>query len=111
MNKPEIDPSLAFDQRLKGWYDYLDALIQAEEKIKTNPDLPAWVAEVNKTVLEPITALFKGEFGNQLPVKIQLLDQNPKVKKDDHIKRLKANRYNLFNYQREAYLQQIGDLS
>ncbi|MDD5368325.1 MAG: hypothetical protein PHQ40_04520 [Anaerolineaceae bacterium] len=110
MNKPEIDPTLAFDQQLKAWYDYLDAFINAEEKIKTNLDLPAWVTGVNQTILEPIGALFKMKFENQLPVKIQFLDTNPKVKKDDHLKRLKANRYNIFNYQRAAYLEQMGDL-
>ena len=111
MDKPQIDTALPFNQQLKAWYDYLDAFINAEEKTKTVADLPAWVAEVNSAILNPIEALFKSKYGNQLPIKVQPLETNPKVKRDDHLKRLKANRYNLFNYQRQAYLEEMGDLS
>ena len=39
MNKPEIDPSLPFEQKLKAWYDYLDTFISTEEKNKTSTDV------------------------------------------------------------------------
>lgn len=105
-----MDPSSSFDQKLKTAYDYLDAFINAEEKDKSTKDLAAWASEVNKSVLEPVNNLFKEKFGSDSPVKLQMLDANPKVKKDDHLKRLKANRYNIFTYQRKVYLENAGDL-
>ena len=111
MIKVDIDPTLPFTQKLKAWYDFLDAFINAEDKNKSTTDVLAWATEVNQMILVPIEALFKEKYGNQLPLKIQMLELKPKVKKDDHLKRLKANRYSIFTYQREAYLQEIGDLS
>ncbi len=105
-----VDPSLPFENKLKAWYDHLDAFIGAEEKDKTAKDLAVWAAETNKTILEPIAALLKEKFGSEPPVKVQLLDVNPKVKKDDHLKRLKTLRYNIFTYQRKVYLESTGDL-
>jgi len=111
MNKLELDPSLPFEQKLQAWYNHLDSFINAEDKDKSPKDFAGWADEVNKSLLEPIDALFKEQFKNNAPVRIQLLDAKPKVKKDDHMKRLKANRYNIFTYQRKVYLEQVGDLS
>lgn len=111
MNTLELDSTLPFSQKLQAWYNHLDAFIAAEEKDKSQKDYAAWAEEVNKTLLVPLEKLFVDQFKNESPVKVQMLEVKPKVKKDDHLKRLKALRYNIFTYQRKAYLEEIGDLS
>lgn len=111
MNKLEKDANLTFDQTLQNWYTQLDTFINVEDKDKSGKDFSAWAAEVNQNYLTPLAALFNEQFGGNAPVKFQLLDTNPKTKKDDHLKKLKAIRYNIFNYQRQAYLSSMGDLS
>jgi hypothetical protein len=110
MNLPTIDPTLPWPNRLQAYYDQLDAFIAAEEKDKTAKDFGAWASDVNKRMIEPIIALFIERYKDDMPIKIQTLDVNPKVKKDDHIKRLKALRYNIYTYQRKTYLEETGDL-
>ncbi|RPH75510.1 hypothetical protein EHM76_01510 [bacterium] len=111
MNKLELDPTLPFNQKLQAWYNHLDAFIGTEEKDKTPKDFAVWAEEVNQAILLPLEKLLNEQFKNDAPVKVQLLDAKPKVKKDDHLKRLKTLRYNIFTYQRKAYLEEIGDLS
>ena len=111
MNKLEKDPTLTFDQTLQNWYNQLDAFINAEEKDKAGKDFSAWAAEANQNYIQPLDALFNEQFSGSTPIKFPLLDTNPKIKKDDHLKKLKAIRYNIFNYQRQAYLNSMGDLS
>lgn len=111
MNKLVKDPTQTFDQTLQDWYTQLDAFINAEDKDKAGKDFSAWAAEVNQNILTPLDALFNEQFSGGSPVKFPLLDTNPKTKKDDHLKKLKAMRYNIFNYQRQAYLNSMGDLS
>jgi len=111
MDKLEKDPTLTFDQTLQTWYSQLDTFINKEDKEKAGKDFSAWAAEVNQNYLVPLDMLFKEQFSGESPVKFPLLDTNPKTKKDDHLKKLKAMRYNIFNYQRQAYLNSMGDLS
>lgn len=111
MIKLEKDPNQTFDQTLQNWYNQLDAFINAEDKDKAGKDFSVWAAEVNQYCITPLDTLFKEQFGDGAPVKFQLLDTNPKTKKDDHLKKLKAMRYNIFNYQRQAYLNSMGDLA
>jgi hypothetical protein len=111
MDKLVADPGKSFDQNLQDFYNQLDAFINLEEKDKSGKDFSAWAAEVNTNYLQPIEALFKAKFANELPLKFQALDVNPKTKKDDHLKRLKAARYSIFTYQRKVYLDSVGDLS
>lgn len=111
MNKLEKDPTLTFDENLQKWYGQLDAFINAEEKDKAGKDFSAWAADVNQNYLAPFDVFFNEQFSGGSPVKFPLLDTNPKTKKDDHLKKLKAIRYNIFNYQRQAYLSSMGDLS
>jgi len=111
MNKLEKDSTQTFDQTLQNWYSQLDAFINTEDKDKAGKDFSAWAAEVNLNYLTPLEMLFNEQFSGGSPVKFPLLDTNPKTKKDDHLKKLKAIRYNIFNYQRQAYLNSMGDLS
>lgn len=110
MNKLDVDPTLPFEAKVQAWYNHLDAFINAEEKDKSQKDYSAWAEDVNQNLVRPLEALFQGQFGGDAPVKFQLLDAKPKVKKDDHLKRLKAARYNIFTYQRKTYLESVGDL-
>jgi hypothetical protein len=105
-----VDPNLPWNGKLQAWYERLDAVISAEEKDKTPKDYGAWASEINQKLLLPIAALFQEKYGAEVPLKVQLLDANPKVKKDDHLKRLKANRYNIYTYQRKVYLEETGEL-
>ncbi len=106
----EQDQGKSWNDRFQQAYNRLDTFITTEEKIKAAPDLAAWAASANESVMAPLQALLKERFGNEPPLKIENLDAKAK-KKDDHLKRLKANRYAIYTYQRKAYLEEIGDLS
>jgi hypothetical protein len=110
MNKLDVDPNLPFEAKLQAWYNHLDSFINAEDKDKSQKDYAAWAEDVNQNMLLPVESLFKAQFPSDSPVKVQLLDAKPKVKKDDHLKKLKALRYNIFTYQRKVYLESVGDL-
>lgn len=110
MNTLDVDAALPFDAKLQAWYNHLDAFINAEDKDKSQKDYSAWAGEVNQKMITPLETLFKEQFKADMPVKFQLLEVKPKVKKDDHLKKLKALRYAIFTYQRKAYLESVGDL-
>ncbi len=105
-----IDPNLPWNGKLQAWYDRLDALISAEEKDKSPKDYGAWASEINQKILQPLAALFQEKYGPDSPLKIQMLETNPKVKKDDHLKRLKTLRYNIYTHQRKVFLEETGEL-
>lgn len=105
-----IDPNLPWNGKLQAWYERLDAAIIAEEKDKSPKDYGAWGAEFNQKMLQPIAALLQEKYGPDSPLKIQMLDTNPKAKKDEALKRLKTLRYNIYTLQRKVFLEETGEL-
>ena len=99
-----------FNKTFDDWYDQLDKFIGAEEKDKSTKDVVAWADEINKKILEPWQALFAEHAKGETKFAIDKIVTTPKTKKDEIIKKLKAFRYALYNYKREAYLSEFADL-